>query len=980
MPPEIAGSAEESVLIAALTRVVERRMAHSLIVSDGISERIFYFAIGGVRVIRSGPRKTASVADILVDSGKLSAEDMSRVVAASKQDGQLFGETVFALGLLKQEDLDEAVRAKVQDELLDLFLWEGAELRVQDGQPPKSFYEGRFEAARLSCDVPAFLQTVFARIDEWRMVLGRLPSCREVYETTDAVRAEFGEGPNAGLVAQIDGTRSIADAIARTGLRRVPSYEFLLPLIASNKLRRVATSTAQKVTRDEVARDIEALEDAMKFAIDPSIVHARLAKALEGIGENSRAATEWRAIGDAARQAGQLARALDCYRHAVKAVPTDFATRELILELHRHNRDNALLVQEGRPLAELFLKHNLLNRAKNLLIHLCGVEQQDAGLRRQLVMVLIGLGERDLALRTLRELATLLEHKKAPAAELRETYVRILALDRKDKQAQDKLDGLTGARFQRRMLRATIGATVVALFFLGGWFVSEGAARHDVNAAIESARKQVEARDYAAAREILKQTLQDHPYAKAGTTANNLLQQIERYETKERERLSAGGDATQTPAQRDEAAARELAQRGKDLTAAGKLDDAYRAYRELFEVFGDVPLVNSVQLPLKLTVLPLDAHVRLAGQEIGQGALVLRYSPHAKATLTVECNGYATFKKALDEPQEAAMDVSLEKPLKWTFSSDASIDSQPALSGGLVFVAGRDRFVTAMSAADGAVQWRAPLGLYGDVSVRPVITADGVFVATATGEAVCLNASTGEVVWRKEVGAPVDRQPAASGGDSVLVNANDGSLRVYAMATGASKWSLPANSAAAPPVAAEDGALAYVDPRGALVFASAGTGAAIPGYAQPAVLRGSPVADEFRLWVRAEDGSISIIDKASHRALRRCPVPQGSDFAPAVVGEAAYAVGTDGGVHGFRSSGEALFHVKIDEPASATPAVSKGRLYVPGQKRHMYVLDATTGALLWRFDAKSRITATPVIESGTIYVPTAAGKLFAIEE
>src|SRR6185295_11586067 len=116
---------------------------------------------------------------------------------------------------------DDAVRAKVADELLDLFLWEGAEIRVQDGQPPKSFYEGRFEAARLSCDVPAFLQTVFARIDEWRMVLGRLPSCREVYEASGAVRAEFADGPHAALLAQIDGTRSIADAIARAGLRRV---------------------------------------------------------------------------------------------------------------------------------------------------------------------------------------------------------------------------------------------------------------------------------------------------------------------------------------------------------------------------------------------------------------------------------------------------------------------------------------------------------------------------------------------------------------------------------------------------------------------------------------------------------------------------------------------------------------------------------------------------------------------------------------
>jgi outer membrane protein assembly factor BamB/tetratricopeptide (TPR) repeat protein len=980
MAAELTGSAQESVLIAALTRVMERRTAHALIVSDGISERIFYFAIGGIRVIRSGPRKTASVADILVETGKVSAEDMGRVVAASKQDGALFGDTVSALGILQQADLDEAIRLKVLDEVLDLFLWEGAEVRLQEGQPPKAFYEGRFEAARLSCDVAAFVQTAFARVDELRGVLGRLPSCREVYEATEAAKAEYADGPNARLIAEVDGTRTLADAIGRLGVRRVAAYEFLLGCIKATKLRRVATAAAQKVTRDEAAREIEALEDALKVAITPGVVRTRLAKVLEAIGENSRAAKEWRTLGDDARRDSQFVRALDCYRHAVRVVPTDFATRELILEIHRHNRDHAMLVQDGRPLAELFLKHNLLNRAKNLLVMLCGIEQQDAGLRRQLVMVLIGLGERDMALKTLRELARLLEQKKAPVSELRDVYVRILALDKKDRQAQDKLDGITGTRFQRRMLRVTIGATVAAVLLLVGWFVSEAASRHDVNTAIESARKQVEGKDYAAACETLKQTISDHPYAKAAATASNLLQQIERYEARERERLTLGADANSTSQQRDESAAQALASRAKDLADAGKLDDAYHAYRELFEVFGDVPFVDTVSLPLKLTVLPRDAHVRLAGQEIGQGALVLKYSPHAKSTLTVECKGYVTYKKLLDAPQEAALDVSLEKRTKWSFTSDASIDAQPAVGSGVVYAAGRDRFLTAMSAADGAVMWRAPLGLYGDVAVRPVITPEGVFVATAPGEAVCIAAATGEVVWKKEVGAPVDRPPSASGADGVLVNADDGSLRVYAAATGAPKWTLPAGSASSPPAAVEDEGIAYVDPRGALVFASAQTGAATPGFTQPAVLHGTPVCEDGRVWIRAEDGSLCVIASGTHRALRRCPLPQGADFPPAVLGETAFAVSTDGVVYGYRASGESLFRVKVDENPSAAPAIANGRLYVPGQKGHLFVLDATSGALLWRFDAKSRITSTPVVDAGTIYVTTAAGKLFAVEE
>jgi outer membrane protein assembly factor BamB len=72
--------------------------------------------------------------------------------------------------------------------------------------------------------------------------------------------------------------------------------------------------------------------------------------------------------------------------------------------------------------------------------------------------------------------------------------------------------------------------------------------------------------------------------------------------------------------------------------------------------------------------------------------------------------------------------------------------------------------------------------------------------------------------------------------------------------------------------------------------------------------------------------------------------------------------------------------VKLDEPPSAPPTYSKGRLYVPGQKGHVHVLDATTGEILWRFDAKARVTAAPVIDNGTIYVVTAAGTLIAVQE
>jgi outer membrane protein assembly factor BamB len=978
MPSDISGPADEASIRAAFARVIERHAAHSLVASDGASERIFYFAIGGIRVIRSGPRKTSSVADVLVDAGRISPEDVERVAAAAQREGQTFGEACVAAGLARSEDVDAALRVKVQEELLDLFLWDGAEIHLQEGQPPKAFYEGRFEAARISCDVQSFLDAVVARVDEWRAVLGRLPTGLEVYEATQEDRESLADGAQARLLSLLDGTRTAADAVTRSGMRRVPAYELLLEWMRVARIRRVAGAGAQKVTRDELMREVEALEDALKVTADAAMVRARLAKTLEAAGESSRAAGQWRFLGDRRRRENELERALDCYRNAVRCVPTDFATRELILEIHRHKRDYGQVVADGRPLAELFLKHDLLNRAKHLLLQLVGLEGEDAALRRQLVTVLIGLGERDLALRHLRELAKVLERRDAPAPELRDVYVRTLALAPKDRHARDRLDALTGAKLQRRILRLTLGATAAALAAVLGWSTWQSLAARSANEAIGTARIQKDEKDFVAARETLRVFL-DSRYGRGrgADAAQAMLQAIEAYERRELARRAAEGPASATPRQAEESA-HQIALRARELADAGRLEDAHRAFRELFELYGATSAAENVAVPLRLTVTPSDARVLLAGEEVGQGSLVLKYSPRAKCTLVVEREGFASYKRVLDGPQEASLDIALERPTRWTFAADAAIDAPPLVAGGMVYVAGRDRRLTALSTSDGAVQWRTPLGFFADAAVRPVLTPEGVVVATALGEAVCVDAATGDVLWRRQVGAGVERQPIVAG-DAVVVPATDGSLAAFS-AGGELAWKTPAGTAASTPTLVDTDRFAYVDGKGGLVFAAASTGVAAPGYSQPAVLRGSPAVDDGRLWVMADDASLRMISTATRRAMKRFPVASPTEFPPLVAGETAYATSTDGTVHAFTAAGDTLFHAKLDEPSSAPATLSKDRLYVPGQKGRVHVLDARTGAVLWRLDAKARVTAAPVVVDGTLYVATAAGRLLAIAE
>src|SRR5687768_11516017 len=105
MPFEMSGPADEALLRDALRQVMERNTAFTLVASDGISERIFYFAIGGVRVIGSGPRRSPSVGEALLSRGDIDLDAYNRIMETIGDDDRRFAEAAVHMGLLNSSKL-----------------------------------------------------------------------------------------------------------------------------------------------------------------------------------------------------------------------------------------------------------------------------------------------------------------------------------------------------------------------------------------------------------------------------------------------------------------------------------------------------------------------------------------------------------------------------------------------------------------------------------------------------------------------------------------------------------------------------------------------------------------------------------------------------------------------------------------------------------------------------------------------------------
>jgi outer membrane protein assembly factor BamB len=94
-----------------------------------------------------------------------------------------------------------------------------------------------------------------------------------------------------------------------------------------------------------------------------------------------------------------------------------------------------------------------------------------------------------------------------------------------------------------------------------------------------------------------------------------------------------------------------------------------------------------------------------------------------------------------------ALEVPTAKP-RWTFHSDAELESSPLVSGGRVYLGSDDGHFYAIDAETGKQAWRVELGH--DVKASPSIEGSTLYVGDYEGTVWALDADTGKTRWRTD--------------------------------------------------------------------------------------------------------------------------------------------------------------------------------------------------------------------------------------
>ncbi|MGW3746993.1 beta-alanine-activating enzyme beta-propeller domain-containing protein [Streptomyces sp. NPDC005146] len=112
----------------------------------------------------------------------------------------------------------------------------------------------------------------------------------------------------------------------------------------------------------------------------------------------------------------------------------------------------------------------------------------------------------------------------------------------------------------------------------------------------------------------------------------------------------------------------------------------------------------------------------------------------------------------------------------------------------------------------------------------------------------------------------------------------------------------------------------------------------------------------------------------------RCTTGSGVQSSPTVVDGKVYIGGDDKNVYALdATTGARTWVFATGDTVRSTPAVVDGVVYVGSYDGNLYALDAATGAKKWAFTTRGGVHSSPRVVGGVVYVGSRVGVVFALD-
>jgi hypothetical protein len=127
-----------------------------------------------------------SLGQFLIRMRLVTEEQLFRALLAQEERGRLLGSIMVADGILNEDDLRRALKAKAEETIFDLFLWPSGQFEFREGEFPENIF-----ITYESLVTPVILEGI-RRVDEWLRIRAVFPSMETTFRVNGPAPAGIG--------------------------------------------------------------------------------------------------------------------------------------------------------------------------------------------------------------------------------------------------------------------------------------------------------------------------------------------------------------------------------------------------------------------------------------------------------------------------------------------------------------------------------------------------------------------------------------------------------------------------------------------------------------------------------------------------------------------------------------------------------------------------------------------------------------------
>ncbi|MEE8522696.1 MAG: PQQ-binding-like beta-propeller repeat protein [Thermoanaerobaculia bacterium] len=318
----------------------------------------------------------------------------------------------------------------------------------------------------------------------------------------------------------------------------------------------------------------------------------------------------------------------------------------------------------------------------------------------------------------------------------------------------------------------------------------------------------------------------------------------------------------------------------------------------------------------------------------------------------------------------------------WTFEIADGVESTAAIAatpaGDLVFVAGLDGTLYALTLDGGSVKWKYETG--DEIKSSPLVFDGSVYFGDELGRFHAVDAATGKPRWTIEVDASVTGSANLSPAGCLLFGSYDNFLYCVSPADGKVRWKVETEGYVHGTPAVADGKAVSSGCDGYLRIVDAADGAEIKKVELGGYVAASPAVRDGITYVGTFESEVLAIDLESGEIAwtYKHPKRQFPFYAsPAVTAERVIVGGRDKMIHALDAkTGEALWTYSSTARFDSSPVVSGDRVFVADQAGELLALALADGEVQWSFESGDSFTASPAIARGRLVISTESGTVY----